>query len=133
MSNLFRVGTLATDTPGDVISLKAHSTTTMYDCLEYPGTTNYQVPVGKTLYVCKVIAAAWTLQSSFNLGYGDNALDNAAGPPTNWVQCSGGLFLSAVYTSYIFDILFSVPAQKYLHIKNVSSFTCDIHIQGVVV
>lgn len=91
-----------------------------YDTFESPQGTDYVVPTGKTLYICKVqgngnIPAANIFRAE--VGYGSSAVNNSAAAPTGatsvWVveimQGNGYLMDLAVWIP--------IPAGKYPYAK----------------
>lgn len=83
------IGSLSEGYPGDMVSLtNSQDTLTAgnYDSFESPRGTDYTVPVGQTLHVIAFIGhpeVAASTSQVFVIGYGDNAVDNSAGAPTN--------------------------------------------------
>jgi len=61
-------------------------TAARYDSYESPRGTDYVVPAGKTLYIVSFIGwpeIAPSTDEVFDIGYGDDAVNNSASPPTN--------------------------------------------------
>lgn len=121
----YRVGFIITDTPGDVKWFYASPTAlNNYDVFKSAGAT-YQVTAGKTLYIGRLILATDTASTFFRIYYGDDAISNAAGPPTNEKQLTNQLDSPTANASKSHDILLTIPASKYGHFKSLTaSATC---------
>ena len=108
-----------------------------YSTLECPMGTDYQVPAGKTFKITKVIFVMPLTGDAFDIGYGDDAVENSTTPPTNYVRvlASGATYtLSFLYaaaggTVYVFDVYGEIPAGKFPCVQ--SKANPGIHVIGI--
>lgn len=116
MANKFRYGAIASDDITGLIFFTANCSNGNYDCLESPQGTNYQVTAGKTLKIIYMKMLGAGASTNIKFLYGDDAVDDGAGAPTNPVDLTPTLTLLVGNTWYDFNLLLSVPATKYPHI-----------------
>ena len=121
-TDIWRVGTLeTTDLTGLVALTNSQSdlTADRYDSYESPRGTDYQVPTGETLYITTLhgTADAAVVDLHIQVGYGDDAVNDAVGAPTNSVTVFEFTWRDAVDAgggqSVPISVWIPIPADKY--------------------
>ena len=103
----FTVGSLTEGNWTNMVALtnsQDEITAGYYDSFESPRGTDYTVPAGETLYVVSFIGlpeVAASADQVFVIGYGDSAVNNSAGAPTNAI----------VVCALTWETIDGVPAQ----------------------
>ena len=117
-TRLYKAGSAATDTPGDVIQLAVNLTESQYMTAEAPVGTDYPVTAGKTLYITKLIWKSDGAGATFGIGYGDDGVAAGASAPTTPVNRTSSLVFAcaAADTTYSEDVFIPIPAEKYPYI-----------------
>ena len=96
-----------------------------YMSFEAPTGTDYQVPVGKSLVITRLIYKGAAIGDMAIIGYGDDAVANGAAAPTNPVSLMGqsgvtptsSLVVEAVNLVHDIAVYLSIPAGKYPFIQ----------------
>lgn len=123
-------GQITSDTVADGKHLSLSGATTKYNTFEEVIGTDYQVTTGKTLYLSLAIPIASTADTGFYLGYGDDAVNNSATPPTNAVQLMDLISVHNAYTPYEVPIFATIPADKYPY-GYCAGGTLQVHVLGI--
>lgn len=111
----YRIGSIVTDTVEDLKSIGAHASASKYDTFETDG-AKYSVTGGKILYIAKILVLVGTAGARIKIGYADNSISNATGPPTNPVILGGDegvITHSNNAGAQPFDVFYAIPAGKY--------------------
>ena len=125
----YKIGGAVTDTPTDGKCLWKRVATTKYETLAtFAGA--YQVPVGKTLYVTHILLNGDTANWSIEFGYGDDAVNGSATPPTNSVKQCEDLGSAAAFNTLDLSVFFPVPAGKYPYVFGNGAGNVACTIQG---
>jgi len=127
---LYKLGSLAQDTVTGLMTIFKVGLKDKYSTLEAPKGTQYQVPVGKNFYITRVSSIGDIANTVFELFYGDDAVDNAAAPPTNVVYIAPPYCACLSDNWYPIDVFFKVPAGKYPG-AYVKIGNCIVEIQGI--
>lgn len=107
------LGFLATDETDDVKALYSEMTGTNYDTLKSAGAIDFQVSAGKELMIAYMIMSGDWANVQFEIGYGDNAVSDSVGGPTNYKKASVKLFNIGNKTNEDQAIIARIPAEKY--------------------
>jgi hypothetical protein len=114
---LYKLGSLATDTRTGLKSIFVSGTKDLFDTLQQPLGTDYQVPPATVFYITALIFHADTAKTLIHIGYGDDAVNASAVPPTNPV------YVSPFYNAAVVDVhnhhecFYEIPAGKYPFIE----------------
>lgn len=98
-------------------------------CTLYKQGTQYQVPVGRTLYLVAVELYATSAAASVpSFGYGDNAVNDSVAAPTNYVQSfvSSGCTAATIGAAFRGSIQYSVAAGKYPAVFLAGPGACSV-------
>lgn len=104
-----------------------------YDSFESPRGTDYTVPAGDTLYVVSFIGLPEVASSAdevFVIGYGDTAVNNSVGAPTNAVVVCALTWEAVDSVPAQVPLFCPIPAGKYPFI--VSSGAGNFQATGMV-
>lgn len=113
-TRLFRLRFGATDTPGDLVNLRANpSGNSRYMTFLKEDGTAYQVPAGKTLYITASNYHGVAAGNLWNFGYGDDAVADGVAAPTNAKSVSVSIVVAVANTQYTLDVYAAIPALKY--------------------
>jgi len=114
---LYKLGSLAQDTRTGLKVIFVSGTKDLFDTLEQPLGTDYQVPAAKVFYITAVVYHADTAKTIIRIGYGDDTVSSSAVPPTNPV------YVSPFYNAAVVDVhnhhetFYEIPAEKYPFIE----------------
>tara|TARA_Y100000310_G_scaffold295348_1_gene326597 strand:+ start:66 stop:479 length:414 start_codon:yes stop_codon:yes gene_type:complete len=134
MTVAFKLGSVGQDGVTGLRSMFVRLTTaSRYMTPHTSGTTDYVVPEGKTFYITKISLMGGGALSSISIGYGDDAVAEGAGAPTNAIALTGTKHVIAVSanTYYVYDTFLIAPAEKYPYVLSGGvSDTHDVHLWG---
>ena len=114
---LYKLGSLAQDTRTGLKIIFKSGTKDLFDTLEQPLGTDYQVPADKVFYITCVIYHADTAKTIIRVGYGDDAVAASAVPPTNPVYVSPFYNAAVVDVHCCMNTFLEIPAGKYPFIE----------------
>ena len=134
MTVAFKLGSVGQDGVTGLRSMFGRlSTSSRYITPHTSGTTDYVVPAGKTFYITKITLNGGSALRSISIGYGDDAVAEGAGAPTNAVTLTSTKHVIAVSadTYYVYDTFLIVPAEKYPYILSGGAVSShDVHLWG---
>ncbi len=113
MTVAYKAGSIVQNADTDLIWLKSFATQDKYDTFESIAGVNYQVPADHEFIITKIISFNTAASQAIRVGYADDALDNAVGPPTNGLYGTDGLKGEGANIGYERDVFIRVPATKY--------------------
>lgn len=132
MKRLYKIGTLAQDTIQGLKTLFMAGTKDLFDTLEYPLGTDYQVPADKTFYIMSIVYYADTAKTIARILYGDDTVSASAVPPTNPVYVSPFFNAAVVDVHHHHNTFLTIPTGKYPAIEcQVGAMTAEI--KGLVI
>lgn len=136
-TRVFKAGDGTSDTPGDFVTLvnTKSVTSTRYQTLQTPDGVNYQVPVGKTLYITAINASNATGAANpvGPCGFGDTSINDSAALPTNpnyFCDANVGLPIAGGTTQQLKGC-WAIPAGKYPFTRYITNLT--LTMQGILV
>lgn len=109
------------------------TTAANYDVFKF-NMSNYQVPTGKILriWAFRVSSNAAAANALSRIGYGDTAVLDAAGAPTNYViKLPWSVITTSVNSLTEGQMYVEIPAGKYPHVYNssvistINTFLCE--------
>ena len=117
MSDLIRLGSLATDELAGLMTLGAYAASGNYSSFEQPVGTAYQVAGGKQFIVTKIGTTGKNEAVEINIGYGDNAVSDSAVEPTNPVYLLPAIPNAVANQIYESGVVLYVPEGKYIFMQ----------------
>ena len=130
MTQLIRLGSLASDEINDLVSMSAKASINNYDSFQMPIGTDYQVPNNKNFIVTKFTAFGGTANTKIEIGYADDPVEDTGTPPTNPVILTPPIPLADANQIYVEGGILKINTTKYPFIK-VSGGAGSVMIAGI--
>jgi hypothetical protein len=119
MSTLYKVGFVATDTPGNLKTLTGTTTGAGNYVVMKNGGSNFQVNASKTLYIGRISVVSTSGTCTHGIYYGTSAINDAAGPPAgNTVVGDAAWLQGGANITVQFDVLLVIPSSQYPHFRS---------------
>lgn len=131
MSQIYKVGTHGTDTPGDIkAGWASPSAINNYDVFKIAN-ASYIVTAGKTFLLAAVRLLCTAANAEIRLHYGTTAIVDAAGPPAAAVLFQQVYTLGAAYVPSDLTPSLSVPASNYPHTRLLTATVTYAFFSGL--
>ena len=101
-----------------------------YSTFQFPAGTPLQVTPGSTLYITRLYIEGDLANKSITILYGDDAVDDAVGAPTNPVLVTELLYIEPANKVVTLDVLIPIPSAKYPAFQAVSTGN-RVHFAGI--
>jgi len=130
MGKVIKLGTIHVDTFTGVKSLSGESAKDLYQTLQKPVGTNYQIPADVTFFMGSVQYNSDTVKAKFEIGYGDDEVNGSAVPPTNAITLISGIPVETADLNYDKSIFILIPEGKYPFVHAVDGYI-NMNVLGI--
>ena len=109
----YKSGYGSTDQKGDIRSCAQKVSAGKYQTLDRLLGASLQVTAGKQYTITEVIFSGSAAGTYFQIGYGDDEIDDSAVPPTNGLFFNERMHAKNADETYTVKVCYKVPALKY--------------------